>query len=243
MPLPSSSPKEKLRAVAIDGPAGAGKSTAAKALAARLDWMYVDTGAMYRAATLRAVREGVELESAGPEEIARCAREARIEFRDEREGRRVLLDGDDVTAAIRDPELTKRVRYVAACSPARAELVRKQRDAALAGPVVMEGRDIGTVVMPDAAAKFYLDATVQERARRRARDLERAGREVSIEVLTEEIRSRDESDTRRAASPLVPASDAEIVDTTKLSVREVVDLLEAKVRERTGTAPGEGLMV
>ena len=232
--MAASSSENKLRAVAIDGPAGAGKSTVAKALAARLGWRYVDTGAMYRAATLEAVRRGVEVESAAPEEIARCAREARIELRDRKDGQRVSLDGEDVTAAIRQPELTRRVRYVARCAPARAELVKKQRAAALARPVVMEGRDIGTVVMPDAAVKFYLDATIEERARRRARDLERAGREVTIEAVTEEILSRDESDTGRAASPLVPAPDAEIVDTTGLSAEEVVDLLERRVRERIG---------
>ncbi len=232
--------KDKLQAVAIDGPAGAGKSTVARALAARLGWTYLDTGAMYRAAALAAIREGVELDSGAAEEIASCTRRARIEFRCDEAGggQRVILDGEDVTAAIREPELTRRVRDVARCAPARAELVRKQRAFGIAGPVVMEGRDIGTVVMPDAAAKFYLDATLEERARRRARDLERAGRETSIEALKEEIRSRDESDIERAVSPLRPAADADIVDTTRLTVEEVVDLLERRVRERVGEAPG-----
>jgi cytidylate kinase len=229
-----------MRAVAIDGPAGAGKSTVGRALAERLGWLYVDTGAMYRAVTLKAVREGVDLESGDVEdgtnalaaELARVAREARVELREGPPGRCVMLDGEDVTEAIRTPELTRLVRHVARCGAARAEMVTKQRALAEAGGIVMEGRDIGTVVLPEAAAKFYLDAAPDERARRRAVDLEGAGADVDRSRLEAEIVSRDRSDRERADGPLKAAADAEVVDTSGMSFEEVVDRLEAATRER-----------
>lgn len=228
-----------MRAVTIDGPAGAGKSTVGRALARRLGWVYVDTGAMYRAVTLRAVREGIDLEGIGlegggdlAEELARVAREARVELREGPAGRRVMLDDEDVTDAIRDTELTRLVRFVARSGPARAEMVKKQRALAESGGVVMEGRDIGTVVLPDAAVKFYLDARAPERTRRRARDLESAGVAVDRVELEEEIASRDRTDRERADGPLKVADDAEAVDTTGMTFEEVVDRLEEMTRER-----------
>jgi cytidylate kinase len=228
-------PIETVAAVAIDGPAGAGKSTVAKALARRLGWLYVDTGAMYRAVTLEAVRRGVELEGGGdelPRTLARVTREAEVDLREEDGALRVLLAGEDVTGEVRTPELTRLVRYLARSGPARAEMVLKQQALASAGPVVMEGRDIGTVVLPRAAAKFYLDATVGERARRRAGDLESAGEEVAVGALEREIASRDRSDRERADGPLKVAGDAEVVDTTAMSIEEVVDHLERLTRAR-----------
>ena len=229
-----------MRAVAIDGPAGAGKSTVGRALAERLGWLYVDTGAMYRAVTLKAVREGVDLEG-GAAELARVAGKARVELREGSSGRRVILDDEDVTDAIRTPELTRLVRHVARCGAARAEMVKKQRALAEVGGVVMEGRDIGTVVLPDAAAKFYLDAAPDERARRRAVDLRGAGAEVDRERLEAEIASRDRSDRERADGPLKAADDAEVVDTSGMTFDEVVDRLEASTRGRlAGVSPARG---
>jgi len=226
---------ETVRAVAIDGPAGAGKSTVAKALARRLGWRYVDTGAMYRAVTLEAVREGVDLEGGGDElgrTLARVTREAEVDLREEDGALRVLLGGEDVTSEVRTPELTRLVRHLARSGPARAEMVRKQQALASGGPVVMEGRDIGTGVLPRAAAKFYLDATAGERARRRAGDLEDAGAEVDVAAIEKEIASRDRSDRERADGPLKVAGDAEVVDTTGMSVDEVVDHLARRTRAR-----------
>jgi len=233
-----------MRVVAIDGPAGAGKSTVGRALARRLGWIYVDTGAMYRAVTLRAMREGLDLEGDGDdlaEELGRVARESRIELREGPSGQRVMLDGEDVTDAIRAPDLTRLVRFVARCGRARAEMVKKQRVFAESGGIVMEGRDIGTVVVPDAAAKFYLDASPGERARRRATDLERDGVQVDRASLEKEIVSRDRSDRERADGPLKVADDADVIDTTGMTFDDVVDRLEAMTRERLGdTAPAPG---
>jgi cytidylate kinase len=202
----------------------------AKGLAARLGWRYVDTGAMYRVATLAAVRQGVDLGDA--EALARAAREAEIELRDEGGTQRSLLGGEDVSRQIRAPELTRQVRHIARCRAARVEMVKKQQALARAEPVVMEGRDIGTVVLPRATAKFYLDADPAERARRRGGDLRRAGAKVDLGSLQEEMESRDRSDIERADSPLKAAADAEVVDTSRMTVEEVVDLLEAKTRAR-----------
>jgi cytidylate kinase len=219
------------RAVAIDGPAGAGKSTVSARLAARLGWLYVDTGAMYRAATLRAVRQGVEMSD--ERQLASVTAGADIRLRDEAGAVRVVLDGRDVTDELRSPELTKLVRHVAACREARAALVKLQRSVADASPVVMEGRDIGTVVIPDAAAKFFLDASIDERARRRGADLARRGAgDVDLAQVRRDIEQRDRSDVARAYGPLARAADAEHVMTDGLDVEHVVDLLERHTREK-----------
>jgi cytidylate kinase len=192
---------------------------------------------MYRAVTLRAIREGIDLEGGGDDiaaELGRVAREARIELCEEPTGLRVTLDGEDVSDAIREPELTRLVRFVARSGPAREEMVKKQRAFADVSGIVMEGRDIGTVVLPDAAAKFYLDAKPRERAERRATDLVRAGVEVDRAQLEKEIVSRDKSDRERADGPLKIADDANVVDTTGMTFEEVVDRLEAITRERIG---------
>ncbi|MHC4249511.1 MAG: (d)CMP kinase [Planctomycetota bacterium] len=233
-----------MRAVSIDGPAGSGKSTVGRELARRLGWLYIDTGAMYRAVTLKAIREGVDLENAAGEQgeaLARVARKARIDLREGPAGQRVALDGEDVTDEIRSPELTRLVRFVARCGQAREEMVKKQRALAESGGIVMEGRDIGTVVLPEAVAKFYLDARAPERARRRAVDLERTGAEVDPARLEEEIASRDRSDRERADGPLRAADDAEVVDTTGMTFEQVVGRLEERTRERlAGLSPTPG---
>jgi len=224
-------------AVAIDGPAGAGKSTVARLLARRLGWTYVDSGAMYRAVTLKAVRAGVDLEDV--DAVVEVARAARVEPAEVTGSERTLLDGEDVSDEIRRPELTRLVRKVAGAGPARKVLVDKQRRLAEGRPVVMEGRDIGTVVLPDARVKFFLDASLEERARRRARDLRRAGVEVALDALRAELASRDRSDRGRKVGPLALAEDAEVVDTTDMALEEVVDLLASKTREiLDGRTPG-----
>lgn len=220
-----------IKAVAIDGPAASGKSTVGRELARRLGWSYVETGAMYRAVTLKALREGIDLGDV--EALAGAASRAMVELREGPDGVQVLLDGEDVTEAIRDPGLTRRVRLVASMAGVRSELVRKQRELAEAGPAVMEGRDIGTVVLPDAAAKFFLDASLEERAARRARDLGRAGEaDVDPSALARELESRDRSDREREVGPLALAADAERVDTTGMSIEAVVARLEERVREK-----------
>lgn len=210
--------------VAIDGPAGAGKSTVAKRLAERLGWRFLDTGALYRAVTLRAQRAGIEPGDA--EAMARTAREAVIEIRSEGGAQKVLLDGEDVSAAIRSPDVSKSVPTVAAHAGVREAMVPRQRDFAAAGRVVAEGRDMGTVVFKDAGVKFYLDADPTVRAARRA--AERGDPDVS--KVEAEQRERDRKDSTRAAAPLAVAKDAVRVDSTGLTVEEVVDRMLAAVR-------------
>ncbi len=210
--------------VAIDGPAGAGKSTVAKRLAERLGWRFLDTGALYRAVTLRAQRAGIAPTDA--EAMARTAREAVIEIRTEGGAQKVLLDGEDVSAAIRSPDVSKSVPTVAAHAGVREAMVPRQREFASAGRVVAEGRDMGTVVFKDAGVKFYLDADPTVRAARRA--AERGDPDVS--KVEAEQRERDRRDSTRDVAPLAVAKDAIRVDSTGLAVEEVVDRMLAAVR-------------
>jgi cytidylate kinase len=210
--------------VAIDGPAGAGKSTVARKLAERLGWRYLDTGALYRAVALKALRAGIE--PADAEAMARVARDAEIELRVSDGAQKVLLDGEDVSSAIRSPDVSKSVPTVAAHARVREAMVPRQRDFAAAGRVVCEGRDMGTVVFKDAGVKFYLDADSRVRAARRA--AERGEGDVS--KVEAEQRERDHKDSTRVTAPLAVAVDAVRVDSTALSVEEVVDRMLAAVR-------------
>lgn len=203
-----------LRVIAIDGPAGSGKSTVARAVAARLGLPYLDTGAMYRAVTLAALRAGLDPGDAEP--VGRLAEEIVLDVADGQ----VRIDGDDATAAIRSVEVTRAVSVVSANSRVRTEMRRRQREwAEVRGGGVMEGRDIGTVVFPDASAKVYLTASAQERARRRHGEVEAQ----TLESIAADIARRDALDSGRADSPLVAAGDAVVIDTTGLSIDEVVD--------------------
>ena len=215
--------------VAIDGPSGAGKGTVARAVARALEWRYVDTGAMYRAVAWEARRRGLALDEHDEEQVAAVAAHARIELQQDS----VAINGRDVTGAIRTPEMDEAAARVARLRRVREALVVLQQGYAEAGPVVMEGRDIGTVVFPRAAVKIYLDATPAARAARRSSDaahgLSRTG---AIDVVEEALRERDRLDRTRDASPLRKAADATVVDTTSLPVASVVEHVLAIVRGR-----------
>ena len=212
--------------ITIDGPAGAGKSTVAHKLAHRLGFMFLDTGAMYRAVTVAALRRGVSLDDA--EGWTQVAGEIRIELDD----RRVRLDGEDVSDAVRSSETTAHVRYAANNPGVRAQLVELQRAAAGNRDLVTEGRDQGTIVFPQAALKIYLTAGPEERARRRHAELERRGETTTLDEVLAKQNSRDLSDRSREVGPLVAGDDAVEVVTDGLSPDEVVDRLEALARER-----------
>lgn len=211
---------EATQIVAIDGPAGAGKSTTARRVAEALGFAFLDTGAMYRAATWWALHNGVDLDD--PEATAASTRAMPLEMIDENGVTRVFVDGIDVTDAIRTPEVTGLIYKLDQNPPVRRRLVELQREVGERAPTVAEGRDIGTVVFPKARCKIYLDASIEERARRRACDLEAKGHRVDIETLKADIHDRDEKAKNRADSPLRRADDAHLVDTTALSPDEVV---------------------
>jgi cytidylate kinase len=214
--------------IAIDGPAGAGKSTLARRLASRLGFLYIDTGAMYRAVALWAQRLGVGWDDA--RRLEQLARESRIELAP---GGRVLLNGEDVSEAIRSPEISEGASRVSAVPGVRRALVEKQQQMGREASVVMEGRDIGTVVFPDAEVKIYLDAAPQERTRRRLKDLAARGVQADFAQVLHEIERRDQRDSTRADSPLRQAPDAIYVDSTSMSEDEVEEALLKIVRNRT----------
>lgn len=217
--------------VTIDGPAGAGKSTVARRAAERLNFAFLDTGAMYRAATWRALNLNVPLTD--DDALATVTREMQLEMRDDQT---VLVDGIDVSQAIRTPEVTRCIHHLADNPAVRAVIVAQQRAIASHRPTVAEGRDMGTIVFPDATCKIYLDASPEERARRRAIDMEAAGHAVDAEELAQEIRERDERDHNRTVAPLRPADDAIEVDTTGMTPEETVDVIVALVEATRGTA-------
>mgnify|MGYP000873572079 CR=1 FL=1 len=216
--------------VAIDGPAGAGKSTVARRVAERLGFAFLDTGAMYRAATWRALARGVDLHD--PEALEASTRDMRLEMDETPSGQRVTVDGEDVTAAIRTPEVTRLIYRLDQIPGVRRILVDHQRRFGERGPTVAEGRDIGTVVFPAARCKIFLDASLDCRTRRRAAELAAKGMPADFEQLREEIRERDEKSRTRADSPLRRADDAVLVDSTDLTADQVVDALVALARER-----------
>ncbi|MFN3648389.1 MAG: (d)CMP kinase [Armatimonadota bacterium] len=216
--------------VAIDGPAGAGKSTITRRLARRLDYVFIDTGAMYRAVALFAQRRGVPFDD--PEGLTRLAESLRFEFRPDGESARLFVEGEDVSEAIRTPEVSRGSSQVSVWPGVRAALVAHQRRMGEAGGVVMEGRDIGTVVFPHARVKIYLTATEEERARRRCLELTAKGAAANEAEVLCEVRERDRRDMEREHSPLRKADDAVEVVTDGLTIEQVVDCLEELVRKR-----------
>jgi cytidylate kinase len=210
--------------IAIDGPAGAGKSTLARRVAAKLGYMYVDSGAMYRAVALWALRVNVALSDM--HRLEQLASAAQIEFAPV--GGAVLLNDEDVTNAIRTPEVSQAASEVSLVPAVRRALVQKQREIGEKVSLVMEGRDIGTVVFPDATVKIFLDAMPEERATRRANEVA-----LPAEIVERQIRERDQRDRGRAESPLVQAPDAVYVDTTGLTIEEVEAAILKIIRDRT----------
>ncbi len=207
--------------ITIDGPAGAGKSTVAKELARRLGVFYLDTGAMYRALTLKAIREGLNLEDARG--LAELARGTKLRLENHNSGTKVLLDGEDVSEAIRSLEVTNKTFYIARAGGVREIMVGWQREIGAHQSIVIEGRDVGTVVFPKAANKFYLDADFEVRARRRIKELREKGKQVDEDSLKRELQERDHKDFTRAVGPLKVAADAVVIDTTPLTVNGTVD--------------------
>lgn len=215
--------------IAIDGPAGSGKSSTAKGVARALGILHLDTGAMYRAVTLKCLRLGAGYGDS--RELGAIMERTGIDLRGEGDRVSVLLDGEDVTEQVRSDEVTRWVSDY--CKPAvvREALVARQREMGENRSVVCEGRDIGTVVFPGAVLKFFITATVEERARRRQKDFERIGVSKSLEGLVEELRLRDEKDSSRELSPLKKAADAREIDTTGLSLEQQVELIVEAARE------------
>lgn len=219
---------DKKKSIAIDGPAGAGKTTIAREIARRLGYKYVDTGAMYRAVAWKSIEMDVSLSD--EDAIVVMAGDMDIDFA-EGDGSRILVDGTDVSKSIRTPAVTSLSSPVSAISGVRKHLVAQQRRLAGNGGVVMEGRDIGSVVLPEADLKVFLTASIEERASRRYAEMQASGMQVDIERLKQDIAERDHRDSTRTDSPLCKANGAVEIDTDALSIEQVIDIIIGLCRE------------
>lgn len=215
---------DRIFQIAVDGPGGAGKSTIAKAVAKKLGIEYIDTGAMYRAIGLKMIRLGIPMEEAEP--LLAMLAETDIDFADEH----IYLDGEDVSALIRTQEISKAASDCSAFASVRKKLVALQQKMAKSKSVIMDGRDIGTVVLKDAPYKFFLTADDEERARRRFTELEAKGQKQSFEEVLRQLRERDHNDSTREVTPLRRAEDAEEIDSTNMTIPEVVDYICSKIK-------------
>ncbi|PIQ90400.1 MAG: cytidylate kinase [Candidatus Omnitrophica bacterium CG11_big_fil_rev_8_21_14_0_20_41_12] len=216
--------------IAVDGPSGAGKSTVARILAKRLAFLYIDTGSMYRALTLKALENNIP--SDDKNKISELARSTKIDLRNNADGSlTVFLDGKDVSLEIRKPKITQFVSDIAKIKEVRRILVGIQRQLGLRGDCILDGRDIGTVVFPDAKIKFFIDASAQERVNRRFKELKGLGQNVSEDDVSKDLSNRDKIDSTREASPLRQAADAIYIDTTGLSIEQVVEKMSEYVKK------------
>ena len=222
--------KKKGLVIAIDGPSGAGKSTVARRLAKRLGYTYIDTGAMYRAIGWKAKQEGID--PANETALAGLCGRIQVLLTNDADDPRIAVDGIDVSEAIRTPEMGMMASAVSKSPAVRARLLSLQRDLGARGGVVMDGRDIGTVVFPDAEVKFYLDASPEERGRRRYRELSAKGMEVDLDRITRDLRERDHQDSGRAIAPLKRAEDAVLIDSSDREIDEVVEAMLANVMKK-----------
>jgi CMP/dCMP kinase len=216
--------------IAIDGPSAAGKSTLAKRLAKDLGFMYLDTGAMYRALALKVLREGIDISN--HERLAELIGRTEIDLLEKGGSLQVLLDGEDVSGVIRTPEISQMASRASALKPVRQWMLILQRALGQRGNVVAEGRDIGTVVFPNAEMKIYLDASVQERARRRVAELRNAGRQVSLDETLREMTERDKRDSERVLAPLRKAADAIAIDSSSLDAEALAQKVMQDVRRK-----------
>lgn len=217
--------------VAIDGPASAGKSTVAKIVAKKLHFIYCDTGAMYRSVTFAALKNHVKLDD--DQALKELLKTIEIRFVPAEPEQRVFVNDEEVTQAIRTPEITNNVSLVSAQPSVRAELTKRQQEIAEAGGIVMDGRDIGTTVLPNAEVKIFLVASVHERAVRRFKENQTKGIATPLDVLEKEIEERDYKDSHRKISPLTQAEDAILVDTTSMTIDQVVDKIIAIINQKT----------
>jgi len=216
--------------IAIDGPSGAGKSTITRLLAERLGYIHIDTGAMFRAVALAVNRSGLDIADEGT--LTGFCEGLNISFRHSAQGQTVLLNGEDVSDAIRTPEISLLTSTVSSVKCVRENLLKRQREMGMDGGVVLEGRDIGTVVFPDAEVKFFLTASVEERGRRRYLEMKEKGKAVTMEDTIAQVAKRDKQDEQREHAPLKKASDAIEIDSSRLSIEEVLEMMLKVIKKR-----------
>ncbi len=226
-----SSAPGNVEVITIDGPAGAGKSTVARRVARRLGYAFLDTGAMYRAATWRAMNAGVDLTNR--DELIRSTGLMSLAMADDR----ILVDGKDITEAIRSPEVTRSIRMLDGIPEIREQLGAMQRRIGCSRPTIAEGRDMGTVIFPDAATKIFLEAGIEARAKRRAEEMQAQGVEVTVADVMVDIENRDKNDRTRETSPLRAAKDAHRIDTSEMGIEEVVDRIVDLALKDNNRAP------